>query len=76
MDEIGKPYLDYIIDINYSGQNWRINKKFNQFANLYKTIKSLFKGSINMPQSSNIFVNINEMTNGNFHENKISGLEN
>ena len=75
IDEIGKPYLDYIIDINYSGQNWRINKKFNQFANLYKTIKSLFKGSVNMPQSSNIFININEMTNGNFHENKIYHLE-
>ena len=51
-DEFGKPYLEYIIDINYNTQNWRINKRFNQFANLYKTIKSLFKGVIRMPTSS------------------------
>ena len=56
-DELGKPYLEYIIDINYNTQNWRINKRFNQFAQLYKTIKSLFKGVIQMPVSSNIFVN-------------------
>ena len=39
-DELGKPYLDYIMDISYGGQNWRINKRFSQFANLYKTIKN------------------------------------
>ena len=74
-DELGKPYLDYIIDINYNTQNWRINKRFNQFANLYKTIKSLFKGIIHMPSSSNIFVNFGGNFNGSFHENKIQQLE-
>ena len=74
-DELGKPYLEYIIDINYNTQNWRISKRFNQFANLYKTIKSLFKGVIHMPVSSNIFVNFGGNFNGSFHENKIQQLE-
>ena len=74
-DELGKPYLEYIIDVNYNTQNWRINKRFNQFANLYKTIKSLFKGTIRMPSSSNIFVNFGGNFNGSFHENKIQQLE-
>ena len=74
-DELGKPYLEYIIDINYNNQNWRVTKKFNQFATLYKTLKSLFKGIVNLPQSSNIFININEFGYGSFHENKIQLLE-
>ena len=76
-DEVGKPYLEYIMDISYNGLSWRINKRFNQFANLHKTLKNLFKGVINMPQSANIFTNINDMNlNGpSFHENKIQQLE-
>ena len=74
-DELGKPYLEYIIDINYNTQNWRINKRFNQFANLYKTIKNLFKGAIQMPASSNIFVNFGGNFNGSFHKNKKQQLE-
>ena len=76
-DEVGKPYLEYIMDISYNGVSWRINKRFNQFANLHKTLKNLFKGVINMPQSANIFTNINDMNlNGpSFHENKIQHLE-
>ena len=56
-DELGKPYLEYILDINYFSQNWRLSKKFIHFANLYKTIKTMFKNAIHMPLSSNIFVN-------------------
>ena len=74
-DELGKPYLEYILDINYNTQSWRISKRFNQFANLYKTIKNLFKNNIKMPQSSNIFVNFGGNFNGSFHENKIQQLE-
>ena len=74
-DELGKPYLEYIMDINYSSQNWRINKRFNQFANLYKSIKSFIKGNIQMPQSANIFINFGGTFNGSFHENKIQQLE-
>jgi hypothetical protein len=75
-DEVGKVYLEYIIDIWYNGQNWRINKRFNQFANLYKTLKSIFRGVVDMPTSSNIFVNINGVgKSSSFHENKLIQLE-
>ena len=74
-DELGKPYLEYILDINYYSQNWRLNKKFIQFANLYKTIKTMFKNNINMPESSNIFVNFGNNFNGSFYQNKIQQLE-
>ena len=75
-DELGKPFLEYIIDVNYDTQNWRINKRFNQFANLFKTLKNLFKGVIQMPPSANIFINFgNNNTVGSFHENKIIQLE-
>ena len=75
-DELGKPFLEYIIDINYDTQNWRISKRFNQFANLFKTLKTLFKGVIQMPPSANIFINFGNNNNfGTFHENKIIQLE-
>jgi len=75
-DELGKPFLEYIIDINYDTQNWRINKRFNQFANLFKTLKNLYKGVVQMPPSANIFINFgNNNSFGSFHENKILQLE-
>ena len=74
-DELGKPYLEYILDINYNSQNWRINKKFTQFASLYKTIKNLFKGIIQMPESSKIFLSLTGTLNRTFHKNKIKQLE-
>ena len=76
-DELGKPFLEYIIDVNYDTQSWRINRRFNQFSNLFKTLKNLYKGTgIQMPQSSNIFVNFgNNNQFSSFHENKIIQLE-
>jgi hypothetical protein len=75
-DEIGKPYLNYIIDIQYNEQNWRINKKFNQFVTLYKSVKNLFKNIVEIPQSGNMFLNINDVgNNGSFYENKMQQLE-
>ena len=74
-DELGKPYLEYILDINYYSQNWRLSKKFIQFANLYKTIKTMFKNTIHMPLSSNIFVNFGGNFSGSFYQNKIQQLE-
>ena len=74
-DELGKPYVEYILDINYNNQNWRINKKFTQFASLYKTIKNLFKGSIQMPESSKIFTSFAGTLNRTFHKKKIKQLE-
>ena len=74
-DELGKPYLEYILDINYYSQNWRLSKTFNQFANLHKTIKTMFKNSITMPLSANIFINFGNNVSGSFYQNKIAQLE-
>ena len=75
-DELGKPFLEYIIDINYDTHSWRINKRFNQFSNLFKTLKNLYRGVVQMPPSANIFINFgNNYAVGSFHENKIIQLE-
>ena len=75
-DELGKTYIEYILDINYNNtHNWRINKKYTQFASLYKAVYNAFKGNIQMPLSSNIFINLNEKYKKGFHKNKIKQLE-
>jgi len=72
-DELGKPCIDYITEVNYNTQMWRINRKFNQFANLHKSLRNLMGEDFKFPDSSNIFIKIVE--NSNFHENKIKYLE-
>ena len=75
-DKSGKPYLEYIININYDNiKNWNVNRRFNQFTNLYKTLRTLSKENFELPESSNIFSNITAMFSGLSHENKIIQLE-
>ena len=75
-DELGKTYLEYILDINYNNtHNWRINKKFTQFVSLYKAINNSLEKNIKLPLSSNIFINLNEKYKRGFHKNKIKQLE-
>ena len=75
-DKSGKPYLEYIININYDNiLNWNINRRFNQFTNLYKTLRTICKGNFELPESSNIFNNITALFSGLSHENKILQLE-
>ena len=75
-DKSGKPYLEYIININYNNiTNWNINRRFNQFTNLYKTLRTLSKDNFELPESSNIFSNITALFSGLSHENKIYQLE-
>lgn len=72
-DELGKPYIEYITEVSFNTQIWKVNRKFNQFANLHKSLKSLMGEDFKFPESSNIFTKIVE--NNNFHENKIKYLE-
>ena len=75
-DKSGKPYLEYIINIEYDNiMNWNINRRFNQFTNLYKTLRTISKESFELPESSNIFNNITALFSGLSHENKILQLE-
>ena len=75
-DKTGKPYLEYIIEMNYLTRSWQINKRFNQFTNLYKSLKlSATKGGPQLPASANIFSSIGTLFSGLSHENKIIQLE-
>ena len=63
-------------NIDYDNvQNWNINRRFNQFTNLYKTLRSISQENFDLPESSNIFSNITAMFSGLSHENKIIQLE-
>ena len=72
-DEFGKPYIEYILEISFNLQIWRINKKFLQFANFHKAILKQFPNLL-FPESTSIFSNITDVSN-NFHENKLKLLE-
>jgi len=75
-DKAGKLYLEYIIELNYISQSWIINKKFNQFTNLYKSLTNLSnEKGLKLPQSANIFKNIGKTFSNLSHENKIIQLE-
>ena len=75
-DKTGKPYLEYMIELNYLNKKWKINKRFSQFTNLYKNLKKMeIKEGITIPESSNIFSNIGTVFSGLSHEKKIINLE-
>ena len=75
-DKTGKPYLEYMIDLNYLNKNWKINKRFSQFTNLYKNLKKMeIQEGIAIPNSANIFSNIGTVFSGLSHDNKILNLE-
>ncbi len=72
-DELGKPFIEYISEVSYNTQFWRVNKKFNQFVNFHKSLKNMMGSDFKFPESTKIFIKIGENTN--FHENKIKQLE-
>ena len=75
-DKTGKLYLEYIIELNCLSQSWVINKKFNQFTNLYKYLVNLSnERGLELPQSAKIFKNIGKTFSNLSHENKIIQLE-
>lgn len=53
----------YVIKVYNSNSNWSVSKTLNQCANLYKTLKSIFRGVIDMPQSGEFLININTYNN-------------
>ena len=74
-DELGKPFIEYITEISYDTQNWRVMKKFNQYANFHKSLKNIMGEEFKFPEAANIFIKISADNNNNFHENKIKQLE-
>ena len=75
-DKTGKPYLEYIIELNHLNKKWVINKRFSQFTNFYKNLKKMeIQEGITIPRSANIFSNIGTVFSGLSHEDKILNLE-
>ena len=73
IDEFGKPFLEYTIEVNniLKKIKYQIKKKYNQFISFYNEIKNFYKKPL--PDSSQIFTNITQKKN---LENKSSLLEN
>ena len=74
-DITGKPFLDYVCEIKNGDKNYTLNKKFGHFILLYKSLKLLFKDTLIIPDSGNLFMSITEMKQNTFHENKLTQLD-
>ena len=74
-DITGKPFLDYICEVKNGSQSYKLNKKFGHFMMLHKALKSIFKDNLKLPNGGNLFININEMKQNAFHENKLEQLD-
>ena len=74
-DITGKPFLDYICEVKNGKQNYSLNKKFGHFIMLHKSLKTTFKDNVKLPNGGNLFININEMRQNSFQENKLEQLD-
>ena len=71
---MGKAFIDYIVEVLYNSQTWRVNKKFPQFSNLHKMLKNGLV-DVKQPESANIFSKVEISKDSNHHESKIKSLE-
>ena len=74
-DMHGKPFLEYVCEVKKGDKVFKINKKFGHFIMLHKALKSIFKDNLKLPNGGNLFININEMKQNSFHENKLDQLD-
>ena len=74
-DMHGKPFLEYVCEIKKGDKVFKLNKKLGHFIMLHKALKSIFKDNLKLPNGGNLFININEMKQNSFHENKMEQLD-
>ena len=74
-DLTGKPFLDYVCEVKNGKESYKINKKFGHFIMLHKALKGTFKENLKLPNGGNLFININDMKQNTFHENKLEQLD-
>jgi len=74
-DITGKPFLDYVCEVKNGSQSYKLNKKFGHFMMLHKALKSIFKDNLKLPNGGSLFININDMKQNAFHENKLEQLD-
>jgi len=70
----GKQFLEYVCEVKKGDKNYKINKKLGHFIMLHKALKSIFKDNLVLANGGNLFININEMNQNSFHENKLEQL--
>ena len=71
----GKPFLEYVCEIKKGDKVFKLNKKLGHFIMLHKALKSIFKDNLKLHNGGNLFININEMKQNSFHENKLEQLD-
>jgi hypothetical protein len=37
-DDMGRPFIEYIVDIFFNHHNWKVSRKFIHFSNLHKQV--------------------------------------
>ena len=74
-DITGKPYLDYVCEVKNGKDNYLINKKFGHFIMLHKALKGIFKDNLKLPNGGSLFLNITDMKQNTYHENKLEQLD-
>jgi hypothetical protein len=74
-DLTGRPFLDYVCEVKNGKENYSINKKFGHFIMLHKALKGIFKDNLKLPSGGNLFINISDMKQNSFHENKLEQLD-
>jgi hypothetical protein len=74
-DELNKPYIEYLLNVNYDDKkNWKLHKKFYHFTNLYNVLNNSYNEFIQFPISiSDIFEDLNSKSS--FNHQKIKQLE-
>ena len=74
-DELNKPYLDYLLNINYDDNKiWQLHKKLYHFINLYNVLNNSYSEFIQFPMSiSDLFEDLNSKQS--FNHQKIKQLE-
>ena len=74
-DMHGKPFLEYVCEVKKGDKVFKLNKKLGHFIMLHKALKTIFKDNLKLPNGGNLFININEMKQNSFHENKLEQLD-
>ena len=74
-DELNKPYIEYLLNVNYDDKkNWKLHKKFYHFTNLYNVLNNSYNEFIQFQISiSDIFEDLNSKSS--FNHQKIKQLE-
>ena len=74
-DMHGKPFLEYVCEVKKGDKVFKLNKKLGHFIMLHKALKSIFKDELKLSNGANLFININDMKQNSFHENKLEQLD-